>query len=120
MRRAGLASIGLFGSAHGRRLLAGAVAADVKRVVLTNGSGRRYPATLSSDTISIPVLVERRALTPAGRRLAADLPRRLVLRGYAVALPWAHGKVLASPRLRFRLYHADGTIRTALGPPASG
>jgi len=120
MRRAGLASIGFFGSAHGRRLIAGAVAADVERVVLTDGTGRRYPATLSSQTIAIPVIVERHALTPSGRRLAADLPRRLVLRGYAAELPWSRGRVLGAPRVRFQLHRADGTVRTAAGPPTSG
>jgi hypothetical protein len=120
MRRAGLASIGFFGSAHGRRLIAGAVAADVERVVVTDGTGRGYPAMLSSDTIAIPTVVQRHGLLASGRPPAADLPRRLVLRAYAVELPWARGRVLGAPRLRFRLHHADGTIRTALGPPTSG
>lgn len=126
-RGAGLASIGFFDGSRARRLVTGAVAADVDRVVLVDGTGRRSPARLSDATLAVPVRVPWSELTALGRRLAPRLPRRLVVRVYAAELPrhahrghWTRRQVLAAPRLRFRLHRSDGRAGVAVGPPASG
>lgn len=122
-----LPSLGFFGGARTRRLVTGAVTGDVDRVTIEDGTGRRYPAPLSDATIAIRVRIPREGLTPLGRRRAARMPRRLVLRVFAAELPrhthsghWTRRQVLAAPVLRFHLHWRDGRTTVASGPPASG
>jgi len=123
----GLAGLGFYDGSRTQRLVTGVVAADVDRLALEDRTGRRYPALLSEATLVVRVRVPWQDLTPLGRRLAEDLPRRVVLRFFAVELPrhahrgrWSRRQVLAAPRLRIHLHRGDGRTGTAVGPPASG